>query len=405
MPDAVSEAIALVIDTSRSMFRRDYQPNRLGACKNALLKFVESRFENDESVGGSTAFALIVFDSRARTIIDFPDGARYEQIKEALEKEVSCGGKSALGDGIGKAIKLLIEDIRSAGARIPRLLIFSDGKFTKSKVDPLKMANLAKQLQMHIDTFRIGEVEHFNVMKRLSDITNGKYTYSNNSQNFLESAEEMGYSNIEAHGAAYVKKGFTAIHKKIAAPLLSESQMSKGTNDQQDLIAQLRGTKSYKQCSVCFMSDDPMSKTSFNISGRYCPNCGKPMHVSCASMWAKSNDKEGDGTVFRCPQCFYLTKIPASVQTAVKMHQEVKKEEKTQSSAANVPSYQVSAVMANSLGDAAMYSACPVCNGIFEEDEQVISCPNEMCNAIYHMNCFSKLKDGRCKSCGSILRM
>ena len=67
------------------------------------------------------------------------------------------------------------------------------------------------------------------------------------------------------------------------------------------------------------------------------------------------------------------------------------------------PAYNVHPVAAGSLGDAALYSACPICNGIFEEDEQVISCGNQMCNAIYHMDCFSKLPDGTCKSCGSRL--
>ena len=178
--------------------------------------------------------------------------------------------------------------------------------------------------------------------------------------------------------------------------------MQKGSKDQKELIAQLRGTKSYSQCSICFMSDDPISKVGFNISGRYCPNCAKPMHISCASMWAKSNDKEGDGTVFRCPQCFYLCKIPASVQTAVKMHQEVKKNARNQTN--ETQSFTVSPVMAASLGDAALYSACPVCNSIFEEDEQVIACGNQICNAIYHLGCFDKLPNGTCKSCGSRLQ-
>ena len=88
------------------------------------------------------------------------------------------------------------------------------------------MANLAQQLGMHIDTFRLGEVEHFNIMKRLSDITEGKYSYSNDSSTILKEATDMGESNIQAHGAAYQKgKGFTQVLKKIAAPLLTEAEM------------------------------------------------------------------------------------------------------------------------------------------------------------------------------------
>ena len=120
-------------------------------------------------------------------------------------------------------------------------------------------------------------------------------------------------------------------------------------------------------------------------------------------MWAKSNDKESDGTVFRCPHCFYLLRIPASVQTAVKLHSEAKKQEsKLKRQDTRAQAFRVQPVIAESLGDAAMYSACPVCAGIFEEEEQVIKCPKQGCNAIYHMECLDKIA-GRCKSCGSQL--
>ena len=268
----------------------------------------------------------------------------------------------------------------------------------------MKRAGLAQQMGMHIDGFRLGEVEHFNVLKRIADLTEGKYSYSNDTQSLLKSAQDLGESNIQAHGAAYQKgKGMQNVLKKIAAPLLTEAEMSKGSEGQQDLIARLGGTKSFQKCSVCFMADDPISKTSFSISGRYCPNCATPIHTSCASMWAKNNDKESDGTVFRCPHCFYLLSIPSAVQTTMKMHQEIKKEIKTtQANAPTSQTFRVVPVIAGNLGDAALYSACPVCNGIFEEDEAVIKCGNSMCNAIYHQNCFANL-NGTCKSCGSKL--
>jgi uncharacterized protein YegL len=404
MPDMVSESIVIVLDTSRSMYRSDYSPNRLEACKAGILAFVEARFNNDVEMGGSSSMAFVTFNDSAQTVYDFPDDPRYEQFAEALET-ITCGGSSSMGEGIGKAIKLLIEDIRRAGARVPRILIFSDGKYSSSRVDPLKMANLSSQLGMLVDTFRLGEVEHFNVMKRLSDITEGKYSYSNDSAVMVEAAKAFGESNIQAHGSNYQKgKGFNKILKKIAAPLMNEAEMSKGSTDQKDLISRIRGTKSFQKCSICFMSDDPISKTNFGVSGRYCANCAQAMHTSCASMWAKSNDKESDGTVFRCPHCFYLLSIPASVQTAVKMHAEVKKEIKKEASGQVAQSFNVSPVIAESLGEAAMYSACPVCNGIFDEDEQVVKCGNLDCNAIYHLSCFNKL-NGICKSCGSNLTL
>jgi hypothetical protein len=106
--------------------------------------------------------------------------------------------------------------------------------------------------------------------------------------------------------------------------------------------------------------------------------------------------------MFRCPRCFYLLKVPASVQTATKLHQEVKNEAKQSANAPQAQSFMAKKVLAKSLGDAALYSACPVCSGIFDENEEVVPCGNPRCNAIYHESCF-KQSDSVCKVCGSKL--
>ena len=327
MPDMISESIVIILDASRSMYRSDYSPNRLEACKQGILNFISSRVENEEAMGGTTAFAFIVIKDNPKMIFDLFDGAKFNEFLKELNG-IKCGGINTLGEGLGMAIKILIEDIRTNGARIPHILLFSDGKYKTLNIDPMKMAMLSQQLAMHIDTIRVGDVEHSNIMKKLSETTEGKYYYSNNIQGILSTTTDLAQSNFEAPGSSYQKgkiKISNAVSKKIAKPLLTEAEMNKGSNDQKEVLARLRGTKQFKKCSICFQSDDPISKTSFQISGRYCPNCAQPMHLSCASKWAKSQDKTGEGTVFRCVHCLYLLKLPASVQTAVRMHEEVKK--------------------------------------------------------------------------------
>ena len=85
-----------------------------------------------------------------------------------------------------------------------------------------------------------------------------------------------------------------------------------------------------------------------------------------------------------------------------KMHQEVKQEIKIQK--AEGPREQIfppTSHIAKDLGDTAMYNACPVCSGIFEEEEQVVKCGNPMCNAVYHRGCFQQIAAARCKLCNS----
>ncbi len=402
MPDMISESVVIILDASRSMYRSDYSPNRLEACKQGILNFIQSRIENEDSMGGTTAFALVLIKNNPKMIFDLFDGAKFNEFLKVLNG-VKCGGINTLGEAIGMAIKILIEDIRSNGARVPRILLFSDGKYKTSKIDPMKMAMLAQQLTMHIDTIRVGDVEHSNIMKRLSENTEGKYYYANNIQGILTTTTDLAQSNFEAPGSSYQKGKIRILNlvlKKIAKPLLTEAEMNKGSNNQKEVLARLRGTKQYQKCSICFQSNDPISKTSFQISGRYCPQCAQPMHLSCASMWAKNQDKTGDGTVFRCVHCLYLLKLPSSVQTAVRMHAEVKKRGIKRK---EIQTFNVSPISTKKLGSLALYSACPVCNGIFEEEENVVKCGNPSCKAIYHMNHFDQLPDHICKLCGQKL--
>ncbi|MHA1777819.1 MAG: VWA domain-containing protein [Promethearchaeota archaeon] len=402
MPDTIPEAIMFVLDASRSMFRSDYSPNRLGACEIGIVEFVQTRFLSDQENAGSSAFGLVVVRSKSEKIFDFTDGAEVPEFSEFLGN-LACGGKSSLGEGLGHAIKILIEDIRTNGARVPLIILFSDGNNTPSKIEPLKMAALANQLGIKIHTVHLGDIQPTNLLKQIAEKTNGQYQHAKNTEAIIRFIQNLAQNNFLPPGSS-VKKNKSRIPqpilKKIAAPLLTEAEMTKGSEDQKNLIARLRGTKSYEKCSICFQSNDPISKTEFNISGAYCPNCGTPMHYSCASLWAKNQNKEGDGTIFRCVHCLYLLKIPASIKTAVQMHQNLKQEMRSENSQKLAKTVNVSVELARDLGEEATYSACPVCSAIFEEDDRVIKCGNRTCNAIYHEKCFEKLPDHQCKVCG-----
>jgi hypothetical protein len=258
---------------------------------------------------------------------------------------------------------------------------------------------------MRIDCFRLGDVQHFNIMKRLSDIAGGKYIYGSDSENLLLLAHEFAESNVAAHGAAYQKGQAGQVLYKIAADLLSDQEMLEGSSEQQDLINRLRGTVSFKKCTICYAESCMVCKSSLNSCIRYCPNCGSAMHLHCASMWSQSQTRNNDGAnpnTFRCPHCFYLLKIPPSVQTASKLHDQMKVEQPTTTGCAD-RTYFAKTQVAAALGDAILVTSCPVCHQIYEDDEQVVVCGNVECGAIYHEFCFSQLEGECCRMCGSKL--
>jgi hypothetical protein len=389
MPEFETQNIAIVLDASRSMFRKDYTPNRFEACKQAIVSLIRSRTIEDQKSG----FALIIAGKEVKTVTDFGETGDADSV-EAYLNDLEVGGSSKVTDGIGLAIKLHIEDIRKAGAKIPKILVFSDGKLTPTKAQPTKIAEIAHGLEIKIDTVRLGEVEHFNMLKRVSELTEGKHYYCHDTPALLLSAKEIADSN---KGKKYQKsKNYTNILEKIAVSLKTESELSM---EAADIAERIRGNKEYKKCGICFIEQDPVTKAEFRLSGRYCPNCGKGYHIHCMAQWAK-NDKESNGRVCRCPHCFYLLKVEGEVQQAQKIRDDFKRTTAVEQSMSSSSQYYAKQYVAKELGDTALYSACPVCNTIFDENEQVIKCGNPECNVIYHLDCFEQVNNNPCKTCG-----
>jgi len=390
------ENIVLCIDTSRSMYRSDYSPSRLACSVNALKVLVRERLSKDPA----TAFALVRFSSNPENLLGF--SSLQDEIINSLDS-LTIKGESAMGEALALSIKLIIEELRKISAKLPRILLVSDGNFTTTAVDPIKMARLAKELNIKIDTFRLGEVSHLNILKRLSDISNGKYYYINDMETLKESAINFAGSNLKSSSA----KAKNLIEnpkflRKIAANLLRVQDLTK---DDEQRIKHIRGVADYKKCSICFSDKDPITQGSFYITGRYCPHCMTPFHIHCLAGWADSQDEpklKRSGTV-RCPHCFYLLKIPSEVSQAQKL-----KVLSGTSGTVNIQSEKTKKVKvyqkkASELGDEAIYNSCPVCNMIFEEDHEVIKCGNPECGVLYHKDCYQKLRNGICKNCGSKL--
>lgn len=396
MSERRSENIVICIDTSRSMFRTDYKPNRFTCSINAVKILIKERL----SLDGSSAFSIITFSDNAEKLVDFTN---FEtELYEPLGS-LSLGGKSALGDGLALSIKVLIEELRKIMAKAPRILIVSDGNYTQTVIDPVKMARLAQGLGIKIDSFRIGEISQLNILKRLSDLTGGNYYYSNSPDSLLDSARRLADDNFKVASLKSEKLiDKPEFLRKIAANLLRVQDLTKS---QELKIKQLRGEADYKKCTICFSENNPYTKGSFFLTGRYCPNCQTPFHVHCLAAWASSQTDQtlSESGTCRCPHCFYLLKIPSEVTQIQKLKiltADISQKEIGAGKPEIVPADLTSV---SALGEEALYKSCPVCHLIFEEHQEVIRCPK--CNEIYHKPCFKELDNSLCKTCFSKLHL
>jgi uncharacterized protein YegL len=389
----IPENIVVCLDTSRSMYRKDFTPYRLKSCTEAVKSLIAKRFELDSL----STFAIIKFSDRAETITGFTSSTYINNLTNALDS-LTCGGYSALGDGLALAIKTVIAELRKIGAKPPRILLISDGKIMKSAVDPLKMARLAQGLNIKIDTFLVGKIGKVNTLKKLSDITKGRYFYNSDFESLMRSANEIADDNYKRYGSDQdVISENPAFLRKIAANLLRVQDL---TSDQEQRAKQIRGEVDYKKCSICFSDKNPYTKGSFYVTGRYCPNCTMPFHIHCLAGWAdsqKDHKIKRSGTA-RCPHCFYLLKIPTEVTQIQKLRILNKRTKEVVAERPEIlPAKFVEDVAL--LGEDALFKACPVCHLIFEKGQRAVQCSNLECNTLYHEECFKKLIEGQCRTC------
>jgi len=380
------------------MYRSDYPPfpSRLDVSIEAAKKIINERLMEDNM----SSFAIVIFSDKPKKVLDFTS------VKESLFQSLGSlkfSGTSAMGDALAFSIKLIISELRKIAAKIPRVLLISDGKYTKTSIDPIKMARLAHGLNIKIDCFRLGDSSSLNILKRLSNITGGRYYYNNDSDSLLQAALSFANSNIKTYGETSTSLvDNPSFLRKIAADLLRVQDLTK---DQEQRLLQIRGLADYKKCSICFSDTNPYTKSSFFVSGRYCPNCQTPYHIHCLASWADSQ-KDGKmrkaGTV-RCPHCFYLLKIPIEVSQIRKLTSLVKP--RIQANSTNQAPEIAAAELVNfgEVEDDALFGSCLVCNLIFEQDQKIVRCEN--CKTLYHQNCFEELNNSQCKKCGAKLHL
>ncbi len=143
--------LMLAVDLSGSMDQKDFvlastRVDRLTATKAVATDFIGRR-EGDR-------IGLILFGERA--YLQVPLTLDRETVKILLlEAFIGLAGeKTAIGDAITLAVKLIHDQKEDAGEQV--LVLLTDGANTAGEVEPLKAAELARQVGLRIYTIGIG---------------------------------------------------------------------------------------------------------------------------------------------------------------------------------------------------------------------------------------------------------
>jgi Ca-activated chloride channel homolog len=146
--------VVLVIDTSGSMIANDVQPSRLAAAQEAVRKFIGK-------LPGRFRVGMVSFSSQARVAIPITDD--HDLAKQGVENLRPFGG-TAIGDAIGRALKLLEESSPAAGSVLPRgskttpaaIVLMSDGAQNRGRLQPIQAALQAKHVKIPVYTIAFG---------------------------------------------------------------------------------------------------------------------------------------------------------------------------------------------------------------------------------------------------------
>ena len=196
--------IILVVDVSSSMLAEDFKPkNRLEAVKNVAEDFIKGR-KNDPI--GMVVFAGEAFTQSPLTL----DYGVLTQILSTLEVAPQEWDGTAIGNGLATAVSR----IKDSKAKSKVIILLTDGVNNAGEIDPITAAQVAHTFDIRVYTIGAGTrgtalypVQHpifgtqyrrmrveidEDLLKRIADVTGGKYFRATDTEKLREIYREIG---------------------------------------------------------------------------------------------------------------------------------------------------------------------------------------------------------------------
>lgn len=381
------EDTILLIDASRSMIKKYSKPiriSRLAVALRASKKFIQTKLAIDPKDN----ISIISFGINPKRLCPYT----YDKnvLFKSLKK-IQITGKGHLHQAIAFSLQIIIQEMRKISGKIHRIFIISDDKLKyQKKIE--KIVNLAKGLGVYIDVCQIGKPQDYkkSLLKKMADFTNGDYGYFNNPKAIINSGKEYASKKLVRSQPSY----YSSDKIEKVAPLMSEIALPLRRPTLMEISSLVReGGKGEKKCGICHSIKAPLTNADFYTEGRYCPNCDRPVHLSCAAMWAKKSESKKN--VFRCPFCFFLITISRS---AMKMFENIDKDSQEPEIIEESNIKESKMIEIENINQ--INASCSYCYNIFLGDFKVYKCEN--CGSFYHKPCLQKMYTElkACRFCG-----
>ncbi len=297
--DFDTEDTVICLDISRSMARKDFFPSRLEAAKEALITFIKQKSDIDKD----DRFALVTFSTNAKIVQELTNDTA--QIIGVL-KNLTPKGISSLGEGLAVALHVVSDQILKQGSNINRVIVISDGKPWLGTVDPLEKARIMGEIGVLVDAIEISAARAtwgHNILESVTIL--GEYHQATNANMLMMTLKSLSHKK----DIFELKKTMPKLHL-IATDLLNPNEL---TNEILDAIKQVTEIEEEK-CIICRIENCNICKTP--DCGRICPYCKTYLHLCCAKKWSEASEM-AEASVFRCPHCLFLLRLPEEITTPI----------------------------------------------------------------------------------------
>lgn len=198
-----SEGIDIVIalDVSTSMLAEDFKPNRMEAAKQTAIDFIDDR-QNDR-------IGLVVFAGESFT--QCPVTIDHSVVKNLLSDVKT--GMIKDGTAIGMGLATAISRLKESKAKSKVIILLTDGVNNTGSVSPETAADIATNYGIRVYTIGVGTIgtapypvkDRFGrtiyqnievkideeLLKKISDITDGEYFRARNNKSLEEIYEKI----------------------------------------------------------------------------------------------------------------------------------------------------------------------------------------------------------------------
>jgi len=216
IPKPMKSDILLAVDTSYSMSKDDYQPNRFEAAKNAVMFFLNQKIDTKDRVGLVT-FGSTCFEKLPLTNVN------DELLAKALSElqDTKPAGRTSISSALNTAVEIFKNQGTPENPKI--LIMLTDGADNIGE-NPASSALSLKENSVTVYPVLIGTKTHFDekILTEIAGITGGRFYSAPNKDELIRLYSELAGKKKKIRE---IKEDITKI--KIPEVKKEESKISK----------------------------------------------------------------------------------------------------------------------------------------------------------------------------------